>query len=120
MIDFISENAIMVAFKRRTKVETPEGGFQWSSTVTTLPPQKARLVQSGRIAAAADRNIPDGRIVNIEATLVMAVGADVQLYDLVDIPAHGVGGDPALEGQWEVGQISGRWALNAGIFRHAS
>jgi hypothetical protein len=115
--DFISENVLDLVFRRRAKVPTNEGGWQWGA-VTALPIQQGRFVQSGRVGAAGMRNTPAGRLRDVTATILMMPGSDVQIGDLVDIPAHGIGGDVGIVGEWEVSDISGRWAMNVEVFKH--
>lgn len=113
---FIQENPIDVVFRRRSRVQTNEGGWSLGPEVNQ-PAQTARLVQSGRVGAAGTRHTPDGRLRDATATLLLLPGANVEIGDLVEIPPQAAG-DPGLVGDWEVVDIGGRWAMNVEIVKH--
>jgi hypothetical protein len=104
---FIRDNPFDVVLTRYRTVDTPAGGTK-KVALGPLSPQLARLVESGLQGASATRHLPDGRTVNVSATLVLHVGADVKSGDTF----HYKGED------WECGEISGRWATRAEVFRY--
>lgn len=108
---FIDENPIEdgVELRRMQKVATPEGGFR-REFLRTLDPQPARLVRSNLRSAEKVGVTDKGRTVAVEATLVLLLGADVSIGDEFDYEDH----------TWEVLTISGRYATDAGVYRHAS
>jgi len=116
---FISENPFEIVMRRRDKLPQEDGGFLWGPE-QPKPAQTCRLVQSGRVGAAGQRHTPDGRLREVVATLVFMAGADVQIGDLCNIPDDVAAGDHGLIGEWIVMDISGRWAVNAEIAKHAS
>lgn len=105
---FIRDNPFDVVLSRFTRMDTPAGGTK-KVPLGTLPPQLARLVESGLQGSSATRHLPDGRVVNVQATLVLHVGADVEAGDIF-----------YYNGQdWECGQVGGRWATRVEVWRYA-
>jgi hypothetical protein len=117
--DFVAENPLMLVFKRVQRLETSEGGYV-DNIVTELEPQLGRFVQSARVGDSGTRHTAEGRLRDVSAVILMLPGADVQIGDLVNVPPHGIGGDPGIVGEWEVIDISGRWAMNVEVVKHAS
>lgn len=104
---FIDENPFQVELKRQEKVATPEGGFR-NEFQRTLDPAPARLVRSNLRSAETSVVTEQGDTVQVTATLVMLPGADVRKGDEFDYE-----GD-----RWQVVSLSGRYAVNAGVFRY--
>lgn len=112
------DTEIELVFRRRPRVRTHEGGWA-QGPEEMLPVQLGRFVQSGRVGATGIRHTGEGRLRDVTATIVMLPGSNVKIGDLVDIPPHGVGGDPGIAGEFEVFDISGRWAMNVEVIKHA-
>lgn len=80
---FIDANKISVRLTRYRKTSTAAGGWTIAK-VGDLTSQDARLVRSANQGATVTRTLPDGRVVVVEAILVMLPEADIQEGDTFD------------------------------------
>ena len=107
---FIDENAFDFVFRRPTWENTEAGGRRKNGPPTTLPPQTGRFVESGLSGDRSPRTLPDGRVVNVYATIVLMPDMDVEMLDLTTYKGQ----------QYEVVSVRGRWATDAEVAKHAS
>lgn len=107
---FIEENPADFEFVRPRWESTPAGGLKKVEPPLTLAPQRGRFVESNLASASSVRTLPDGRVVNVEATIVLMPGADVQDWDEVEYGGR----------RYMVIGTSGRWAVNAEVSRYAA
>lgn len=106
---FIDENPADFVFVRPAWEDTPAGGRRKVDPPLTLAPQTGRFVESGLSGDSSVRTLPDGRIVNVAATIVLLPGANVAPLDEVEYRGS----------TWQVATIKGRWAVNAEVSRLA-
>lgn len=103
---FINSNLISIRLTRYSKTSTTAGG--WTLTkVAELISQDARLVFSSNKNQSVTRVLPDGRVVIVDATLVMLPDADVEVGDEFEYDGK----------TWVVGSIQKtiNESLNAGV-----
>lgn len=106
---FIDEAKLDLVFERAEWVSTPAGG-RVRGDVTILDPQEGRYVESGRLGDRNVRTLPDGKIVEVVATLVLMPDADVRIEDLVTINGK----------RYEVLTVGGHWATRAEVMRYGA
>jgi hypothetical protein len=104
LINEFPSEAIVHRFER---ISDGAGGWVLGDE-TVLDSQIVRKVGSARVGDATERTLPDGRIVILEKTIVFNLDGNVQEGDVIHID-----GDV-----WEVATVSGRYALDATVFRH--
>lgn len=104
---FIDENPADFVFVRPSWEDTPAGGRRKVDPPLTLAPQHGRFVESGLKGSSSVRTLPDGRVVNVSATMVFMPGANVAPLDEVEFRGS----------TWQVANVSGRWAVNAEVSR---
>jgi hypothetical protein len=106
---FIQENPADFEFVRPRWEATPAGGRRKVEPPLILAPQKGRFVESGLKGDNSVRTMPGGRLVNVTATIVLHLGADVEPWDEVEYRGQ----------RYQVATVGGRYAVNAEVARYA-
>lgn len=106
---FIDENPAIFEFVRPRWETTPAGGRRRVDPPLHIAPQRGRFVESGLKGDRSVRTLPNGRVVNVTATIVMPLGANVEALDEVEY-----GGQ-----RYQVATVNGRYATNAEVARYA-
>lgn len=107
---FIDDNPCTVVFQRRERVKVAGGGYQWRDVGDPLPVQRGRLVFRGNVSDTDRRTLPDGRVVTVQATIVLMSNGDVQESDIATVNGAR---------KWEVVNVIDRFDTRAEVIRYA-